>query len=190
MAMARMTNELRDTIRTAALAKAFAAEKAANEETLKILSRKIYDKLYSEDVQAAFAKMPDGFCDKAQSPTVSLAPAPNVSPSSLTLKFDKSVLWSVHCRYGNKMLVVDDGLYAEYRVYDDAVTDVEKKMTALKESLNQVLASANTVKKLIEIWPEGEKFIPDWAKNVVSSTMLPAVCVGNLNNLLAQALAA
>lgn len=167
MATARMTNDLRDTIRVAAMSKAFAKEKMQNEEALKKLSRKVYDKLFSEEIQEAVAKLPKGFIERHSCPNVRISSSAEKASSVVSLKFDTSVAWPVEYRYGGLPLIVDAELYAEYRKLDDAVNAVKDGEQKLRESLNQVLCAATTVAKLIEMWPEGEKFIPNWAKNTV-----------------------
>jgi hypothetical protein len=190
MATARMTNELRNTIRYAAMSKAFEKEKTQNEESLEKLSRKIYDALYSKEIQEAIALLPKGFIYFRDFGTVLISPNSNSRFEKMSLKFDKPVGWPVEYSYGNDPKIINADLYAEYRKLEEesrSISDAERKLAV---SLDQVLRSVNTVSKLIEIWPEGEKFIPDWAKNVVKGSMLPAVCVGDLNDMLSKALGA
>lgn len=189
MASVRMTNELREGIIRTAMLKAFAKEKAKNEEDLKILSRKIYDKLYSKQVQDAIKILPPGFVELDKNRTVRVTPHKGHVPITINLEFgDDRVAFSAAYRYGDKPIVIDSEIYEETLKLCESTDKVEESTKILHNNLVQVVYSASTVAKLIEMWPEGEKFIPDWAKGSAVKTNLPAVCVSNLNNLLAIAL--
>ena len=83
--------------------------------------------------------------ERNSTPSVRISPDKENSGAAFNLKCDTSVAWSAEHRYGNKPLIVDAKLYAEYRKLDQAVEAVKDGENALRESLNQVLYAASTV---------------------------------------------
>jgi len=187
MATARITNILRQQIHDAAMKNAFAAEKAQLEADWKAFSLKVYDKIVAKKDQALIEQLPRELFWRTSSKEALIAP--NVKAHDrLTLKFDKDMAFPQSWQYRRGEAVVDAKLHAEFRKLEDRKDAIEASEEELKSSINQVLYSATTVAKLLEVWPESDPFIPDWAKNVVKNTNLPAVCVSGLNALLAKAL--
>jgi hypothetical protein len=86
-----------------------------------------------------------------------------------------------------------------YPEFNDADLDtVWNKLTAEKNSILRerdklckeirgVVNSVTTVSKLLEVWPESKKFIPDHAFTKAGIPNLPAVMIDNLNAALVSA---
>jgi hypothetical protein len=86
---------------------------------------------------------------------------------------------------GNYLNVNDDALHAEYRAIMEAKSNLDNKLGELKTSLKRTVYSTTSLKKLIEMWPEVEAFLP--ADLTAPKAMLPALPVGDLNAALRNA---
>lgn len=62
------------------------------------------------------------------------------------------------------------------------ISEIEKKISNATGMLNSLMSSVTTVKKLLEVWPAGEKFIKEVED--LAPLMLPAIQTKNLNDLL------
>lgn len=182
----RLTNELRRKIRKAVLEHRFASDEAALKETEDSIGKAVYDELY-----------PDG------------SPARDRLFSS---PVDGEYCWTneVHCvfkgNHGSKTFLLPESrpfLHKHVRVYENSayveigpdghIAVLRQKYKDRKDSLDEarkdagslvwaVLEKATTIKKLVEIWPEIEPFIPqDVTAPVVN---LPAVPTEEINALL------
>lgn len=82
--------------------------------------------------------------------------------------------------------VSDKEMLDEYKKLEDVEKALKKQVEELTDRIHQVVMSATTTEKLLTIWPEGKKFIPDWAFKS-TTPMLPAVIVDDLNTALISA---
>ena len=139
------------------------------------LAGQIYNNLYGKHAKA-IAAVPDGFLYRC---------------SEMFLKFGGSVtrlgLGAQHVlpcesRY-NTILHHFDHDHDFTKAFDrlDArESKLKKDKRSLKSKVQPILSAATTVKKLTDLWPEGEKFLPvsTGVKN------LPAIPIKELNGLL------
>ena len=63
------------------------------------------------------------------------------------------------------------------------ITAHDRDVNFYKEETMRILHSVNTVKQLLQVWPEVKEFLPDSTKNV-DNAQLPMVQVTKLNEQL------
>lgn len=107
----------------------------------------------------------------------------------------RRIYWCGAQSYG-EAIDSDHALYAPYEpvisadnpfaqqlyAIDHDSTALSSEIEQLKVSLNAVLDSASTDKRLIEIWPEAVAFIP--AAEKANTPQLPALPIAELNKLI------
>jgi hypothetical protein len=180
----KLTNHIRDQIINNAMKGAFEKD----EKALKSSLVKFADKCYRMNVSAAQEKAarqaPDEFLTLC-----------NVA-SRILVKNDeghtKFTEWSMDLSRtvpfpgnGTMIAVKSDAMVEEFRAIDAARTALSEKRYELRESLKRTVYSTGSLKKLLEMWPEVEGFLPDSLS--APKPQLPALPVGDLNDALRAA---
>lgn len=174
MSSIRLTNEMRSRIAKAVLEHRFGPEEKEIELDRKKLGSLVYDTLYDKFTQGLMAELPEGWL-----------------PTQC----------ADHVYFAGQWVSVEFGeprrfLYEEFNTSpkfgaDDPVSklfeSIESRKYKLREArgeasakVNGLLSEATTVKKLLEIWPEVEPFIPP----ATAPVHLPAVPRAEVNALL------
>jgi hypothetical protein len=83
------------------------------------------------------------------------------------------------------LTIRDPKLLAERDAINQEKRSIDNKREELKTSLRRTVYSTSSLKKLIEMWPEVENFLPEYL--TAPKPMLPALPVGDLNNALRAA---
>lgn len=84
--------------------------------------------------------------------------------------------------YHQQPLTGDDPMAEKLFAIDHAAVLLSAEIAQLKASVNAVLGSVTTDKKLIEIWPESAAFIP--SPKDAGKQNLPALPIAELNKLI------
>jgi hypothetical protein len=179
----KLTNHIRDQIIDNALKGAFEKEQKANKARLTKFADKCYRMVVSAAQEKAARQAPDEFLNLC-----------NVA--RLNLKDDqgysKFTAWNVDLSRvvpfpsGSTTLTIKSNAIAEeYRAIDAESDALTEKRKQLKESLKRTVYSTSSLKKLTEMWPEVEGFLPESLS--APKPMLPALPVGDLNAALKAA---
>lgn len=86
---------------------------------------------------------------------------------------------------GFKPLLADDLLCIRILAHIDATVQLIKDANTLRAQVKAITDSCSTVKKLLEVWPEGKKYLPESAFEAITVTGLPAVIIVNVNAAIA-----
>lgn len=180
MSTVRLTKYIRETVLARLLKHAFEAREKALEKDKHTFARQVYDAIYPAAIQKAMKALPKGYLPTA---------------SYLMVSFDGKY---THVYFGESRLVAECHQYGQYgaaKVFGpkDPLTvryhELEKIEDALtaekskaKSSAEAALNSCTTVKKLIEVWPEVEPFVKDFATTSQSRAL--AIPIKELNKSL------
>lgn len=177
MSTVRLTNYIRETVLARLLKHAFEAREKALEKDKHAFARQVYDAIYPAAIQKAMKALPKGYL-----PT----------DGDLKVSFDGEY---THVYFGESRLIAKCHEYNAAKVFDpkDPLTaryhELEKVEEALKaekskakSSAEAALDSCTTVKKLIEVWPEVEPFVKDFATTSQSRAL--ALPIKELNKSL------
>jgi hypothetical protein len=186
----RLSNHARDCIIGSAMKGAFDAEEKANLKKLSVLAMKCYRK----QTTAAQEKV------ARQTSTEWL-----MLTNSLTLRFyrvkedglrgsyieqeagiqvDSPVPFRGEETRGH-VNVVDNALYQQFEAIDAVRDAISEKRDQLRDQIRQLVYSTGSVKKLIEMWPEVEAFLP--ADLTAPKSYLPATLSSDINATLREA---
>lgn len=174
MSSTRLTNELRNRIIKAVLEHRFGPDEAALEKAKARLAQLVYDSLYSADEQKAMAALPEGWLPRQMNDGVYLAGL------YVSITFAKPLLYTWKHYSESPKFPAD---HPTSRLFEDINTRKSKlreAKDAASAKVNGILSSASTAKKLLELWPEVEPFIPPDTAPVY----LPAVPRAEVNALL------
>lgn len=171
----RLTTDLRTTIRDRALDAAFKKETEALERAEGRLTVQCWKSFFLASARKAAAAMPKGWISETSDFLV------NVGGMQIRLKATEPLqVPATHC-WGHSYVIKTPELAAEVRAHAHAKEDIRNRRKQAKTALDGMLMSVSTVKKLFEVWPEGQAFY----KNVAPSPInLPTVHVGEVNKLL------
>lgn len=140
--------------------------------------------------EATMKRLPSGYCDVSRSVSVEVTQKGDPRGRRYHLGLSNDRLVPAFARYQPILEVRADSAIAErLAALESEKESIDRDAVELRAKVMQVVRSASTVAKLIEIWPEVKPYLPPEAiqTDVVN---LPAVVVAQLNNVLAQAKAA
>lgn len=179
--MSRLTNDLRSDILNAATKNLFAAEFTALKEREKKIGDKVFFKHYAKPEQyAAMERLPAEFFSSGEEIRCWLNGESAVISMSESRRFPAFGV-------NRRLDITDSALRAEWDKLEKERKALSDKKKELSDQINGVIASATTVKKLLEVWPESKPFIPDYAFATGGTKNLPAVMVANLNAAMVKA---
>jgi hypothetical protein len=180
----KLNNHSRDQIVSNAMHDAFAKESKAHEARLTKLADKCYRSIVSVAQEKAARQAPESFlfmCNEAR-----------LCFTDPETGYSRDSVWSVALSRtvpfpsnNNTLTINSNELHAEYRAIMEEKKDIDNKRQELKHSLKRTVYSTTSLKKLIEMWPEVETFLP--ANLTAPKPMLPALPVGDLNAALKAA---
>lgn len=174
MSSIRLTNDLRNRIAKAVLEHRFGPEEKELEQDRERLGKLVYDLLYDGATQNAMDGLPEGWLPTQSDDNVYFAGQ-----------------WA-HVEFGEPLRFTykDSRNFPKFAADSPATKlfeDIEARKHKLREArsetaakVNGLLCEATTMKKLLEIWPEVEPFIPPSTTPVY----LPAVPRDEVNALL------
>ncbi len=189
--MTRLTKYEREAIAAKAVAHAFDPKKVAIETTEDALGREAYAVVIPASESAAAAKMPTNWfrLDKCLrfnvgGQSISLSLSGEGLPVPYQAKGEE--YGSYHC--GRLGTILPGDLCDRIQAHAQAKEDYRNQRGAAYRSVFALVASVTTIKRLREIWPEGEAFFKGYDESAPSN--LPAVRTDEVNAMLGLALAA
>ena len=186
MASVKLTNDIRNTTIRNVMRGAFDAERKALQKAMYVLSLRTYDILVPKAAQKAIATIHKDFFYMNDVANIYVGPSER-SHISIKLKFEKNVALPTFLQYNNYGgPVVDAELHKDWVDHLSAAKKVDSDTDALTGKIRQVVYSATTVSKLLEIWPESKTYLPPEAF-AAATNLLPAVIVAGLNEQIAKA---
>lgn len=177
----RLTNDIRETIRNSATAAAFKKEESVLAKREHKLFVAAYSNLFTASTRKAAAAAPKGWIGEASELGF------NCDGEVIRLKGAEPVLVPTSHHWGKHHVLRDANLVAEVRAFAREKEELRTRRKNAGKALHGMLASVPTIKKLFEIWPEGEAFYKDIASAAPS---LPSIHVGEVNKLLNLKIAA
>lgn len=179
----RLTNTLRDEITKSVVTELFRERKAARVASNNKLAEKLLA-WYVEPKNAALVKQLPGeyFFEtgaiRYEAPTV-------VGKSSDYGAIQTSVGLRIPAilQYGRIEVPLTHGLWKEIRASEAEAVSINGDESELREKVNGLLYGVNTVKALLAAWPEVEEYLPKFEETTAN---LPAVCAGELNDMIAK----
>jgi hypothetical protein len=184
MSNIKLSNHVRDQIIQKAMNGAFEKDEKALKANLVKFADKCYRMTVSAAQEKAARQAPDDFLNLCN-----VASRVYVRDDKGDLKFNE---WSMDLSrtvpFPNGVTAItvkSDAMVEEFRALDAARTALTEKRAQLKESLKRTVYSTSSLRKLIEMWPEVEGFLPGSLS--APKPQLPALPVGDLNNALRAA---
>jgi len=176
MASKRLTNDLRICITKAVLNHRFGAEEKALDAAMEALGDLIYETLYPE--AGAARKRLDTALDGEYAYCTGIDC--NLAGDYRTVPMSKQrPVQHKHCR-GRAKFAAGEAPVIQFRDIQTRRSKLREAENEARAKVNGVLSGATTVKKLLEIWPEVEPFVPPAAAPV----NLPAIPRVEVNALL------
>lgn len=184
--MTRLTNGIRDGITARAVAHAFDPKAEALAVQGDGLAREAYAYVFPASETALVAKVPENWFRLDQclrfnvgGYTIRLTLAGDGLPVPYRAK------GSDHGGYGcNNLGVIPAGdLCDRIRAHAQATEDLKKDRQSARRSVQTLLSGVTTIKRLREVWPEGEAFFKPY-EEVLGAPGLPAVRVDEVNAAL------
>lgn len=176
MASQRLTNAIKESIVSKMRKELFEKrQEKARKRTTK-LADNIYHAIHTEEETNYMLMAPDGAFAYRTSIYARFA--------SGGVSFGLSKAFPFFSRYDGQTqhISVDSSFYAEYNAIKKTEDKIRKDIQKLHDSTWGILNSVTTVKKLIEVWPDVEPYLPE-NKQIPN---LPAIPVGELNVLLEE----
>ena len=184
--MTRLTNDMRETIRHAALEFAFAPRAEALKAQEDALARKAYAVVFPADELKAVAKVPSNWfrndsCLRfnVAGRAIRLQTTDDGLPVPYRMKDEEEGRWSCHQSLGT---IHAGDLADEIQANADAKEELKTQCYAASAQTKSLLFSVTTIKRLREAWPEGEAFYAPLEEGNPSS--LPALRTDELNAML------
>lgn len=178
MSSIRLTNEMRNRICKAVLEHRFAAEEAALEKAKEEIAEFSYSILYTPARLERFKGSEPGEYVTLDFMNVSFAGQSSVR---FCLNGGPRPFFHAHNSYTKTIrFAADDPPAQAWEKYQAKKSKFREAKDTAEAKVNGILSEATTVKKLIEIWPEVEPFIPPGTTPV----HLPAVPRVEVNALL------
>lgn len=186
-----LSNDLRKEIIDNAMKGAYEEDKKKCDEAARKLADQVYRSFVTAEQEDVMKSLPHGFFNTKEGVRVAFYIDLEDERQfrgciSHTLCFSDQKRIPANLSYGH-VTVTNAELYKQAAQLQKMRIEIENKEDYLYEQLKRLLLSAKTVKKLIEIWPEGKGFIPEEALNPAPTSDLPAVIVANVTSLLMQA---
>jgi Nucleotide modification associated domain 5 len=182
----KLSNYIRDQIISNAMNNAFEAEYKAITKKLAAHAMDCYRSVIGEAEEKAARKAPVEFLNMTNAFKIDYRDSD--TGRHLCREYDIEVPKAVPFR-GNVsagyLSIKDQTLYLAYKVIEAERDAVNEKKTELRDSIRRTVYSTTSLKKLIEVWPEVESFLP--ASLVAPKPMLPALPVAELNAALKAA---
>lgn len=171
----RLTNDIRDQIERRAIDAAFKKETEALDKQQSRLVAICYKNLFLASARNAAAAMPKGWISQTSEFLF------NIDGEQIRLKSTETFLVpATHC-WSKSYVLKSAELTAEVRAWAHAKEDLRTRKKQATAALSGMLLSVSTIKKLFEVWPEGQAFYKDIGPSPVN---LPTVHVGEVNKLL------
>lgn len=188
MAYAKLTKALREKIIENAVRGAYQGEDDAIDCRRKAASLTLYRVVVTEEQEKLMKKLPHGFFNLEEGQTrVHFLRDDGGRKASFDADFGNGVRLPANCSGYSRIEVESSETEALFEAIENADNALREKRSSLRTQVSSVVNSASSIPRLIEIWPEGKQFIPEWALVSFQNPNVPAVITSALNSLLAQA---
>lgn len=175
--MTRLTNSIKEEILEEALNFKFSKEEAEIEKKRKELANDVYNDIYSKKTQEIMTGIPKGYLPTDVDCYVQFC-------NEYTRVFwgDRRLIAYKHCNT-NAVKVYNEThkLTLKFLAIKEEYRDWRHRRSNARLSISTILNSVSTVKKLIEVWPEGKRFIKNLEAEKVA---LPALPIAEVNKML------
>lgn len=174
--MSKLTNQLRSDLADTLLKRRFDEAHSALAKREKALGIRIYEDVFDAKTRAAMKRLPAGWL-----PTINHAKVKFEAGgySAVHMGEDRPV---PHVKYHTTLKVYGarDPISEAYQEWESDTKSLRESRSRLEVEIRGALDSVTTIKRLLELWPELEPFVP---KDGVK-TLLPAINVSTLNAAL------
>lgn len=189
----RLTKDIRDAVSLAVLKHRFGPTVQTHNEAVAAFANEVYDDVYKKTVRAEMDNLPSGWLYEAEGVRAQFGTSFqriqfNGRGSGELSKFDsrKSDVKTrrvTEKHRGSCMKVYDatHRLTLRFEAIHNAGNDLTKSIEEARRSVDAALASATTIKRLIETWPEIAPFARAFD---CEKPQLPALPTAELNAIL------
>jgi hypothetical protein len=178
MASIRLNQRMRDVILLRLMKHAFGEREKQLKEDEFFLGKDVYDDLYPNALRRKMRALPDGFLRKSSGLTVVFA------GQRANVSFDGfRPIANDHDSYqGAKSYDASDELSVRYFEIEASARLLKEERDRARSMAKATLDACNTIKVLLELWPEAKPFVADFtsSKPVLALT----VSIKDLNSQL------
>ncbi len=181
----RLTKDLKSEIVANAIRSTFKDRLAAMESDKSDFADEVYRFVVGEHEQA-INDLPEGFFSRTK--TIRAFFGDNNNPEEFNMTEVRRTPYLLGPRWSSdSMRIKDTKIVEALKKLSKKRIQLNKDIDTLKTTLNGVVNSVSTIKRLQEVWPESTPFIPAWAKEEKN---LPAVIAKDINQLIKKMKAA
>ena len=174
----KLTNAMKDRIITSILNSTFEAREAAIQSDRHTLADLIYHDFYDQYI-SAMKKLPETFfCQKS---SIGVVFASSGCRECLDMPGTKLTA-KIH-EWSGFNFPEDHRFTADFRAIQAKESALSKDRKTLHDTLKSIILPVTTDKRLVEVWPDAEKWIP---RTPAAMSNLPAVRPEDINALIAQ----
>ena len=185
MASVKLTNALRSVIWNNIRHKQLDPKRVELEKSLELIGDEIYNAVVGDKVLKLMESIPDMYFIRG-----SYIYVQNVASKFINIQMSTSRVIPPKCHYGKPIYHTEmadpkkvEEAFVRYMKQREMITAHDRDVNFYKDETMRILHSVNTVKQLLQVWPEVKEFLPDSAKNV-DNAQLPMVQVTKLNEQL------
>ena len=182
----RLTNDLRETIASQAVAHAFDPRRAALAKQEEALAEEAYNHVFPESERKLIAKIPSNWVRFDQCLRFNVAGL-TVNLNAAGEGFPVPYQINGHRGYScHRLGTIEAGDLADrIQAHAKAVEDMRSERRVALKQIGAMLAKITTLKRLREIWPEGAQFYAKW--EAAPAQTLPTIRVDEINAMLGLA---
>lgn len=174
MSSVRLTKTMRQRIAEKAIEHGFSARFEELKKEQHAIADAIYNETYSEEIQEKMAALPEGFLPEGSNFWVHVGE----STHCFDVGEDRRKADSIE----RLVLPARSKLAGRIADYHRKLRKLKEEKRRVSSEVEAVLKSARTVRQLLEIWPEAEKFIDDSIKPQTCTAL--AIPIHRLNSAL------
>ncbi len=185
MASVKLTNALRSVIWNNIRHKQLDPKRVELEKSLERIGDEIYNAVVGDKLLKIMESIPDIYLIRGNYIYVQ-----NVATKFIHIQMSKSRVIPPKCHHGKPIYHTEmadpkkaEEAFVRYMKQREMITIHDRDVNFYKDETMRILHSVNTVKQLLQVWPEVEEFLPDGTKNV-DNAQLPMVQVTKLNEQL------
>ncbi len=183
--MGKLTKAIREEIIEEASEGLFAKEWDLLRKRRNALADATFNKHIATPAQyTVMRKLPSSFFNTSNELRCYFASEAGVNEECADLELSQERRFPAFASKYARPVFVDSDAYDEFLSIKNAENALRKKRDEIVKQITQVVLSVNTAKRLLEIWPEGAKFIPP---EVTPTSGVPMVLVSGLNAALVTA---
>ena len=174
----KLTNAMKERIIQNIMTDTFAARKASVDAMKTSLADRIYTSYYSGVYLEKMRQLPEEFFHSSSTVDVVLGSIGVSLQMSTTRLFGRH-----HSIWHNWKLESDSPFTKAYHTVSRKEDKLSSDMAEMKRTLRAVVTPITTYKRLVEVWPDAEKWIP---RTPAAMSNLPAVRPEDINSMIAQ----